>query len=75
MAKIKVILEAHETPADADEALLKALNHHSSGDAHDEEAFEDPAMIDATNILKAQYDALYADMLSEIFDELDKEYI
>lgn len=73
MAKIKVILEKGETQADADAALLKALNHHSSGDVHTE-SFDDPAMIDSTHVMKSEYDKIYVDMIQEINDELDKEF-
>lgn len=75
MAKVKVILEKGETKADADEALFKALNLHASGDIHVTESFEDPAMIDTTNVLKDKYEKIYADMIQEIFNELNKEYM
>ncbi len=75
MAKVKVLLEKGETQSDADEALLKALNHHASGDAHMTESFDDPAMIDATYIMKAEYEKIYTEMIQEISDELDKEFL
>lgn len=74
MAKVKILLEKGETPADADEALLKALAHHATGDAHDEDVFDDPAMMHMAQRLEEIHTKIQADMLREISDLLDKEY-
>lgn len=74
MAKIKVILENGETILDADNKLLKALNHHASGDIHIKESFEDPVMIDVTHFMESEYQKIYKDMIQEINDVLDEEY-
>ena len=75
MPKVKVLLEKGETQSDADEALLKALNHHASGDVHVTESFEDPAMVDVTHVMETEYNKIYAEMIQEISDELDKEFL
>lgn len=74
MAKIKVILEPGETELDADIALHKALEYHSSGDVHDGEAFDDPAMIHMAQRMDEIHTKIYNEMVREIIEELDKEY-
>jgi len=73
MAKVKVFLEKGETELDAQIAIEKALQLHSSGDIHTE-SFEDPAMIHAQQRFEEIHDRIYKEMLDEIMDELDKEY-
>ena len=72
--KIKVILEKGETRLDADNALLKALQLHTNGDAH-KEKFEDPAMENLENKLSELHKLMLNDLIQKIFDELDKEDI
>ena len=74
MAKVKILLESGETQLDADHALQKALEHHSSGSAHDDEAFDDPAMVDLAARLELEHSKMYASMLREIMDVIDEEY-
>lgn len=74
MANIKILLEPNETQLDADHALQKALEHHSSGGAHDDEAFDDPAMVDMAQRLEQLHSKIYADMIREIIEALDSEY-
>jgi|APLow6443716910_1056828.scaffolds.fasta_scaffold387033_2 hypothetical protein len=74
MAKVKILLEKGETELDADQALQKALEFHSSGDAHDEETFEDPAMVHMSGRMEEIGQKIYAEMVREIQDVLDKEY-
>jgi hypothetical protein len=74
MAKVKIFLEPGETERDAEDSLLKAINHHNSGDAHSESGFQDPAMQDVANKLVNAHSKIYHDMLQEIFEVLDKEY-
>ena len=71
--KLKVFLEDEETMHDADEALYKAVTHHSSGDAHTE-SFQDPAMEDFANNMICDHEKMVKDMMREISDLLDQEY-
>lgn len=74
MAKVQIILEDGETQRDAEEGLHKALNYHASGDVHDSESFDDPAMIDVSHRMEQEHKKIYQEMLNEIFLELDKDY-
>lgn len=74
MPKVKILLEPGETEFDADIALQKALEFHSSGDAHDDEAFEDPAMVDLSHKLDREHAKMYSQMIQEIMAVLDEEY-
>lgn len=60
-------LEAHN-------ALVKALLHHSSGDVHSKESFEDPAMIDIQHHMVDIHKKIYAEMIDEIISALEEEY-
>ncbi len=75
MAKVKIFLDKDETMQEAEESLFKALNHHSSGDVHEEESFADPAMTDLFNKLQQLHKTIYAEMLMDINDVLDQDYI
>lgn len=74
MSKVKILLEPGETQLDADNALQKALEHHSTGAAHDEEAFDDPAMVDLAHRLEIDHAKMYANMMREILEVIDEEY-
>lgn len=74
MPKVKILLEPGETQLDADNALQKALEFHSSGSAHDEEAFDDPAMVDLSQRLEQDHIKMYADMMREIIGAIDEEF-
>lgn len=74
MPKITVLLEHNEDELDADHALQKALEFHSSGDAHDQDAFDDPAMVDLSNRLEQTHSKIYGEMIREIIGVLDEEY-
>lgn len=74
MAKVKILLEPGETELDADIAIQKAFDYHSSGDAHIEEAFDDPAMVHTAQRLEEIHEKIYIEMIREITEQLDKEY-
>jgi hypothetical protein len=74
MAKVKILLEPGESQLDADHALQKALEHHSQGSAHDDESFDDPAMVDLAQRLESDHSKMYIEMMREILDVLDEEY-
>jgi hypothetical protein len=74
MAKVKIVLEPGETERDADEAIQKALEFHTSGEAHDGEAFDDPAMVHMAQRLEEIHSRIYTEMVREISDALDEEY-
>ena len=75
MAKVKIELDKDEDILEADETLFKALNHHRNGDAHLTESFDDPAMVDASRKLFKVHEDIYKDLIQEINEELDKEYM
>ena len=75
MANVKILLEKGETELDAHVALSKALDLHNSGDIHQRESFDDAAMVDASQRMEKVHKDMYADMIQEIQDELDKEYL
>lgn len=74
MARVKILLESGETELDADQALQKALDHHTGGGAHDEEAFDDPAMVHMAERLEDAHNRIYNDMIREISGVLDEGY-
>lgn len=74
MAKVKIFLESGETVQDAEEALLKAMDHHNSGEVHSSHKFQDPAMVDVTEKMERLHQKIYQEMLAEIFDALDQDY-
>lgn len=74
MATVKIFLSKNESMSDAEEALSKALQLHSSGDIHVEESFDDPAMIHVSERMENIHEVIYKEMISEIIDELNKEY-
>lgn len=74
MPQVKIFLEPGETELDADAALSKALAYHSGGEVHDEDAFDDPAMVHTAHRLEELHARIYAEMVREIADALDQEY-
>jgi hypothetical protein len=75
MAKVKIFLDENETIQDAEESIFKALNHHSSGDVHSHHQFQDPGMQSIADRMEDIHSKIYQDMMNEIFEELDKEYV
>ncbi len=75
MAKVKIILEKGETELDAHIALSKALDLQNSGDIHMRESFDDASMIDTSQQMTKMHDDIYTDMIQEIQDELDREFL
>lgn len=73
MATVRVELQGHETPEEAEETLFKALSAQRDGSIHREE-FRDPAMRD----LLARMQKIHADqfkaLLQEIFEILEEEH-
>lgn len=74
MAKVKIILDKDETLEVAEANLMKALTFHSSGDAHIEEEFTDPAMIKVADKLEKLHADMYDNMIAEISAALDLDY-
>lgn len=74
MPRVKILLEPGETELDADNALQKALEHQSSGGAHDDEAFDDPAMVDLSQRLEQDHSKMYSAMMREILEVIDEEF-
>lgn len=73
MAKVKIILDSGETIQEAEDSLVKAIISQDQGQAHTE-GFEDPAMQSTVNRMEEVHKKIYQEMLTEIFEELDKEY-
>jgi hypothetical protein len=74
MAKVQIYLDKDESLEEAEKALSKALNFHDSGQAHQENAFADPAMENLVQEFNKAFEASYAQLLAEISEELEKEY-
>ena len=75
MAKIKIILDSGESLRDAEDNLAKALEHHNSGEVHSSHKFEDPAMVDVSEHLESIFKKINQEMLQEIGETLDQDYI
>lgn len=74
MAKIKIFVDKDETKKEAEDMLFKALNLHRSGDAHDSDEFDDPAMDDMFGRISKKHKDIFADMMQEVMAALDEEY-
>lgn len=74
MPKVKIILEEGEDQLDADYALQKALELHTSGEIHQAELFDDPAMVHTAQRMENIHSRIYTDMIREINELLEKEY-
>lgn len=74
MAKVKIELSKGETVEQAEDLLFKAVLAQSTGEAHDEDNFSDPAMADLINSLQKEHALMFQEMIQEINEELDKEY-
>jgi hypothetical protein len=74
MGKVKIYLDEGETLEEAEEDLQKALNFHSSGEIHDEDSYQDPAMRDLTNLLEQLHKKAYDNIIREVIQALDKDY-
>lgn len=75
MAKVKIYLDSDETQEEAEDSLFKAMNLHNSGDIHSSHSFQDPAMVSVAEKMEREHKKIYADMLQEIFEVLDQDYI
>lgn len=75
MAKVKILLEKGETQHDAEQALMKALTHHASGDVHSSHTFTDPAMVHTANRMEEIYKKISQEMIQEIGEALDEDYL
>lgn len=74
MSRVKILLEPGETELDAAHDLQKALEFQSSGAAHDDQAFDDPAMVDLAQRLESDHSKMYTNMMREILDVIDEEF-
>jgi hypothetical protein len=74
MAKVKIYVQENETLEEAEENIQKALQYHSSGEAHDEDSYEDPAMKSLTSRLEALHSETYNNVIREVIEALDKDY-
>lgn len=74
MSKVKIYVENGETLEEAQEDIVKAIQYHSSGESHDEDLFEDPAMRSLTDRLEVLHQQTYNNIVKEISEALDKDY-
>lgn len=74
MKKIKIIAPKGMTAADIEEYLESAVELKKSEKVHMTESFEDPAMIDLSERVIAEFTKQYDEMLTEISAVLEKEY-
>lgn len=73
MAKVKIYIESGESERDVEEALVKAITTHSSGELH-QDGFEDLAMNSVVKDLEDLHREMYIEMIQEICEQLDLEY-
>lgn len=74
MSVVKIFLDKGEKLEDVEADLFKALGHHASGDIHETESFQDPAMNDVADKMKKTHAVIYQEMLDEIFKALESDY-
>lgn len=73
MPSVKIELKKGETPEQAEDLLLKAIESQRNGDVHGEE-FSDPAMSNLVDLMLKLHEKEYALMLQEINEALEQEY-
>lgn len=73
MRNIKIVSEGL-TELELQEALQKSIKNHARGDAHINESFEDPAMLDLYEQIVKNYEGIYLEMIREIVEALEEEY-
>ena len=74
MGRIKIFVEDGETVEEVESNLVKAISHQISGDVHESESFDDPAMKSVAEKMIKAHSEMYKNMLQEIFQELEKEH-
>lgn len=74
MGKVKIFVDRNETVEDVEDSLLKAMNHHASGDVHDDDDFPDPAMVDVKDRMIIAHDVMYKNLLREVFEALEEDF-
>lgn len=74
MGKVKIFVDPGETVEEVEDSLFKAISHHNSGNVHENESFDDPAMTDLMATLEKSHKETYAKMIQEIMQRLDKDY-
>lgn len=74
MGKVKIYVEEGETIEEAQDDLVKALHYQQSGEVHDEDTYEDPAMRDLTTKMQKFHQETYNNIIKEIIEALDKDY-
>jgi hypothetical protein len=72
MATVRIILDPHESEADARELLVKALTHHEDGAQH-KQTFLQPAARDVYEKMMVEHEAMFSKMLKEINQVIDEE--
>jgi len=73
MSKIKIYLDEGEDEYEVESQLLKALLHHSEGDVHLEESFDDPAMVDVSQRMDTIHEQVYREMIAEITELIEED--
>lgn len=75
MAKVKILLGKDETLQSAESDLLKALDHHNSGEVHSSHVFQDPAMVSVSDRMSEKFNQINQEMMQEINEALDEDYL
>lgn len=73
MGKVKIFVDPDETVESVEDALFKAMEHHASGDAHDDD-FPDPAMVALKNKLMRMHSETYHLIIQDILKALDEDF-
>lgn len=74
MPVVRINLEGGETAEEAEEIIFKAFSSQRDGSMHDGK-FHDSAMEHLSETLIKLHEENYEEMLREICEELDKEYL
>jgi hypothetical protein len=74
MSKIKIILDKDESLEEAELDIIKAFSHQRSGDVHENESFQDPAMIDIFDQMKILHQDIYDQLIKDVCKALDEDY-
>lgn len=74
MGKVKIFVDRNETVEGVEDSLLKAMEHHASGDVHENDDFPDPAMVDVKDRMMIAHEIIYRNILKEVFEALEEDF-
>jgi len=73
MSKLQIKVEGFDSPAEAEEALVKALTQHARGESHKSD-FQDPAARDVVKKITIKHEKMFDKMVREIIKVVEEDF-